>query len=230
MKIAVIIPDRGDRPEFLKNCLRMMNAQTIQPDFLQVVDYKPLSDKCDITQRYRIAYHGLDGLNFDCILFIENDDWYAPNYIETMITLWHINGRPELFGTNYTYYYHIGIKKYFKFTHFRRASMMNTLIKPDLNISWPVDEYPYTDAALWQVDQLNIKNKDIERRLSVDPGTIISLGIKHNVGMPGGNYHGNRLEKYNVCDADFSFIKSVMDNESFNFYKSQHEKIQSQFR
>ena len=229
LKIAVLIPDRGDRPEFLENCLRMIKAQTVQPDLIHVINYAPRSEKCDITERYRTAYHALDGMNYDCILFMENDDFYSKKYIETMISKWIENGKPELFGTNYTYYYHIGLKRYMKLTHFRRASMMNTLIKPDLNIKWPVDDYPYTDAAIWQVDKFQIENKCIRRMISVDPGEIISIGIKHNVGMAGGHYHNNRLERYDVNDSDFNFLESVMDNESFTFYKSQHEKIQSKF-
>jgi len=219
LKIAVLVPDRGDRPEFLKNCLRMIENQTMQPDLIHVIDYAPLSENCDITQRYRTAYHALDGMDFDCILFMENDDFYTNNYIETIVLSWINHGKPELFGTNYTYYYHIGLKKYTKLVHYRRASMMNTLIKPDLNIKWPVDEYPYTDAALWQ--QL--------KGVTFCPEKTIAIGIKHNIGLSGGHYHNTKLERYEINDSEFSFLESVMDKESLTFYKTQHEKICSKF-
>lgn len=235
MKIAVIIPDRGDRPEFLEHCKKMLEKQTLKPETIIFVDYKPKSDKCDITERYRTAYHSLDGMNYDCILFMENDDWYAPEYIETMVYEWSAsaylqNGgvRPDVFGIGFTYYYHIGIQKYMKFDHPRRASMMNTLIKPDLNIKWCADDYPYTDAYLWQ----NIVNRKtfipIDHEAETSnwfPEKIISLGIKHGIGMSGGEYHRTKLDRYSDDDSHTSgFLMKNVDRESFEFYTTMSKK------
>lgn len=216
MKIAVIIPDRGDRPEFLNHCKWMIENQSMKPDFWMIVDYDPKSDQCDITQRYRLAYHKLDGKGFDCVLFMENDDYYRPEYIETMINNWIQKGKPDLFGIAYTYYYHIGLNKYVKFDHPLRASMMNTLMKTDLVINWCPDNYPYTDAHLW---------KSIKNRVTFVPEKHISLGIKHGIGMNGGNYHRTKLDRYTHDDSDNRFLSSIVDNYSLNFYNQLHEKI-----
>lgn len=218
MRILAIIPDRGDRPEFLGNCLRMIKNQTIECNIL-IQNQKPLSDECDITYRYRTGYEQASKFNYDCILFIENDDWYASNYIETMVKNWISNGKPDIFGTNYTYYYHIGLKKFHKLFHPRRASAMNTLIKQGLEINWGKDNYPYTDIVLW--NQL--------KGVTFSPDPIISVGIKHNIGKSGGHYHNNRFELYQNDDSEFEFLKSTLDTESFTFYKNLHEKIQSNF-
>jgi hypothetical protein len=216
MKVAVIIPDRGDRPEFLEHLFKMLENQTMKPVQTVLANWIATSDKCDITERYRIAYNGIVGC--DCILFMENDDYYAPNYIETMVKEWLKHDKPDLFGTAYTYYYHIGILKYIKFDHPRRASMMNTLIKPGLKIEWCEDFYPYTDAWLW---------KKIENRKTFVPNQIISLGIKHGIGMSGGEYHKTKLERYNNDDTFTEFLSSNVDNESLTFYLDTHEKILS---
>ena len=136
-----------------------------------------------------------------------------------MLTEWINHGKPEIFGTNYTYYYHIGMLKFKKLVHFRRASAMNTLIKPDLNIVWPVDNDPYTDLNLWK--QLN--------GVTFTPKEIISIGIKHNIGKTGGQYHNSKLNRYENSDPNMMFLKEHLDINSFKFYRSIHEKIQSSY-
>lgn len=219
-KIGIIIPDRNDRPNFLENCRRMIKAQTFREGInhiksILVVSDPAENDECDITKRYKKGYDklssGLLGFEFDIIFLMENDDYYHPDYMQAMLDAWETAGRPDIFGTNYTYYYHIGIKKYFKLTHTTRASAMNTMIKPGLNFKWCPDNEPYTDIHLWET----IKNKDL-----FGPEKIISIGIKHGIGKCGGKCHTDRLGKYTENDKDFSFLKEVMkdDNESFEFY------------
>lgn len=218
MKIAVIIPDRGDRPKFMLQCLRMLQSQTMQPDELIFADWPATSNECDITDRYRTCYERLNGKGFDFVLFMENDDWYSPEYIETMIHDWIESGKPDLMGIGYTYYYHIGIQKFIKFDHPRRASMMNTLMKCDLKPNWPEDSYPYTDAYLWSRD----KNPDLKK--VVVTGPIISLGIKHGIGKSGGEYHRTKLERYKDSDPDYAFLSTIIDKDSLNFYQIIKEK------
>lgn len=217
IKFAVIIPDRGDRPKFLAHCIELILKQTIQPDHVELVNYKPLSEKKDITQRYRIGYDNLRGKGFDVIFFIENDDFYKSNYFETMITEWVKAGKPNLFGTRYTYYYHIKLFAYFKMQHIERCSAMSTMIKPDLNFNWCVDEQPYTDTHLWSVAQ-------IENKVTFLPDSILCLGIKHGIGITGGDCHANRLERFKInkgqVDVNKEFLRSVCDNPSFNFYNN----------
>lgn len=212
-KIGIIIPDRNDRPEFLDNCLRMIHNQTMQPSLIQLVNDDPITDECDITWRYRNGYDRLRNCGLDCILLVENDDWYAPNYIETMVNQWNKAGQPEIIGTNYTIYYHIGINKHFTMNHQRRASAMNTLIKPDLNFSWCVDKEPYTDLHLWKTLKGHTFN----------PPQIISIGIKHGVGKCGGRNHTCSFHRYINDDSNKEFLKQHMDSESFYFYTKKHD-------
>jgi hypothetical protein len=219
MRIAVIIPDRGDRPEFMDQFCRMMERQTLMPEIILLIDFAPEDNECDITKRYKRGYELASGMDYDCILFMENDDYYAPNYIKTMIGAWINHDKPHIFGTNYTFYYHIGVLKYIRLEHFKRASMMNTLIVPDLKINWPPNNEPYTDAHLW---------KQLEG-VTFCPKEVISIGIKHNVGMSGGHYHGTKMEKYKHEDRGMEFLKSVVDNESFPFYENMYKKLKQKF-
>lgn len=221
MTIGIIVPDRGDRDKFMGNCQRMIKAQTIKNIRLMVVNYLPRSAKRDITQRYRHGYEFFNTLKqqgqpVDVIAFMENDDWYAPDYLESMIKGWMIYGKPNLFGMNYTIYYHLRLKKYYRMDHNTRASACNTLIKPYLDINWPQDDEPFTDLYLWTKSQLN--------GVTFNPGKHIMLGIKHGTGLTGGMSHVDRLDRYESPrgkdDRDMVFLKETMDEESFKFYST----------
>ena len=211
MRVAVIIPSRGDRPGFMDNCIRMIAAQTVLPELITVMDYAPESDKCDITQRYKRGYEKLCGKGYDVIALMEEDDWYHPAYRETMLSEWEKRGRPDIFGTNYTIYYHLRLAGYFTMYHQDRASAMNTFIKPDLEISWPVDHEPFTDMHLWR--QIH--------GCVIDPGKIISIGMKHGIGKCGGRSHVDKLHRYqNLNDG---FLEKTIDPESYKFYRQFYE-------
>ncbi len=210
MRVGVIIPDRGDRPKLLANCLRMVEKQTLIPVITEVMDYAPNSGACDITERYRKGYDLLRNKNLDVIAFMENDDWYSPQYLETMSKMWDLHGRPDLFGTNQTIYYHIKLFAYFYMNHNTRSSAMSTLIKPDMNFPWCVDHEAFTDMYLWN----NLKG------VLFTPETHLSMGIKHGEGKCGGRSHVDRLHRYINQDTDRLFLKYIMngDEDGYNFY------------
>lgn len=221
MNIGIIVPDRGDRDKLMGNCTRMIKAQTLKTITLKVVNYLPRSEKRDITQRYREGYEFFTQLKsmgqpVHVIALMENDDWYHPEYLETMVRWWISYGKPNLFGINYSIYYHLGLKKYFRMDHFTRSSACTTFIKPYLKINWPQDDEPFTDLHLWTKSQLN--------GVTFKPEKHISLGIKHGTGLTGGTSHIDRLERYTgvrgVDDRDMRFLKENMDEESFKFYST----------
>jgi len=212
LKIGIIIPDRGDRPKFLANCLRMMDAQTKKPDVVALINEPAKNDQCDITYRYRTGYEQLRGQNLDCILLIENDDWYDPRYIERMTDEWIDQNKPDLLGYNYTIYYHIHRRAWLRFEHHNRASAMNTLIRADMNFSWTTDINPYTDIWLWH------KCPEIHTRKIIEPLTNLCMGIKHGIGLAGGEFHTTYLNRYKNLDPNFEYLKLYMDPESFKFY------------
>lgn len=248
LKVAVVVPDRGDRPDFLKNCLRMIKAQTRQPDILEVIDYTPVSDLCDITPRYKLGYNMASNAGADCVLFMENDDWYHPEYIAEMLRHWVDHGKPELLGHQYTIYYHLGLRKLSVFHHMARSSAMNTLIKAGLSFGWGEDHNPYTDSWLW----VTVKKHHHWKAVTVVPSQLLCLGIKHNIGKVGGEFHssglkrfmhshdtspGNLLERsmgkvfelyhrYRFTGDDhMEYLALHMDGPSFQFYRGLSDQI-----
>jgi hypothetical protein len=211
MRIAVVIPDRGDRPDFMANCIQMVKAQSVQPVECITIDYIPKTDEVDITERYRAGYTIASAITgVDLIAFIENDDWYAPYYLEYMLDKWNEYDQPDLFGINYTIYYHLKLKKYFKFEHCQRASAMSTFIKPRMNFTWPRDHDPYTDQWLW------MQPNGIKKKLVFSPGHIICVGMKHGNGKIGGRFHVDKLHRF--INDDNGFLYNTLDPESYKFY------------
>jgi hypothetical protein len=225
MNLGIIIPDRGDRPKFLENCLRMMDAQTLKPKYIRVIDFPAIDDHVDITPRYKTGYFWMSAMDIDLVAFIENDDWYSPDYLETMVEAWKRFEKPALFGTCFTIYYHLELKAYFTMEHTQRASAMNTFIKPGINIKWPVDMEPFLDMHLWSG---NAGITGINSRIVFRPEKIISVGMKHGQGKTiGGGMHvvDDRVKKkYATKDVNSDypegFLKTVLDPESFNFYNT----------
>lgn len=210
MRIGVIIPDRGDRPGFLNNCLRLVKKQTLAPTVICVVDRPALSEQCDITARYREGYDVMRGRKLDLVAFMENDDWYSLDYLEYMAKSWHNAGRPEIFGTNEHACYHLMLNRYYYVTHRSRSMAMNTVLKADMDFKWCVDHEPYTDAWLWRT----LKGKLIK------PEKNICLSIKHGIGKCGSNAHKKRLNFFQLEDPDRVFLRNFVDAESFKFYST----------
>ena len=223
VRIAVLIPDRGDRPNFTNNCLQLINEQTLYPVKVFHVNEPPQSLRADITYRYRIGYNLLSNLaNVDLIAFIENDDYYAPNYLQTMAAHWIEQGKPEMIGTCYSWYYHIGLLKYTKLEHYTRSAAMNTLIVPGLKIKWCADTEPYTDMHLWtNCPEIN--------KTIVNPENIISIGLKHGVGKCGGGSHVDRLNKYKHTDQNMEWLFKNVDPKFHSFYTQTNAKLHGKY-
>lgn len=205
IKVGVILPTRGDRPHFLAKARRLLAAQTYQPAVVTVQDYAPESAAKDITQRYRRGYDALRGFGLDFILFWEDDDYYAPNYIEYMVGMWSkYRGAagevwPVVMGLNRTVYYHLHKQAWFELSHDRRITMANALIVPDLPIEWGEDSYPYTDLAL----------RNTYGVVTFEAPHGLHLGIKHGVGLCGGYHHNDKMERYVNSDADGAYFATI---------------------
>lgn len=207
IRVGVICPERGDREKFLEQFHRQIARQTLKPEKVEVVDYVPESFSCDITQRYKRGYYVLRGKDLDVIAFMEVDDWYAPDYLEVMCNKWLELGKPKMLGLNYTIYYHLLVGKSFVFKHERRSSMMSTLMRPDMDVDFGKEDYPYTDSWLWKTVGGIVFN----------PKKCITVGLKHGIGMCGGQYHRDNLQRYSETNIDF---RKLVGDEDFAFYRS----------
>lgn len=207
MKVAVITPHRGDRPEFLEQFKKYLAAQTVQPDQTIYMDYASESGEIDITQRYRRGYEIVNAIypEIEAVLFMEVDDWYAPDYIETMLEGWMRYNKPSLFGIGNSFYYHIA-GKYF---HIGLPSANAMLLKTHLQINWGPDNYPYIDVTL---------SKQLVLHHYTMPFTPVVVGIKHGIGLVGGGCHNEDNEHYVNDDTTGEWLKNIVGDENWEFY------------
>ena len=208
MKIGLVIPSKPGRELFVLQSLAMIQRQTLQPDLINLVD-EQTDLKTDITYRYRVGIEQLKEAGCDLIIFWENDDYYANNYIKTMVKEWRKNKKPLLFGIGQTIYYHVKKKKYTILEHNNRASAMSTMIHKDLFIDFPEDTEKFFDIHLWR----NGLGK------TFTPTKPINIGIKHGIGYSGGKGHSDKF-KYDNEDLDMKWLKQKTNKETFAFYKS----------
>jgi len=210
MNTGVLIPTQGKRKNFLEFALKQIDRQTRKPDFIEVMADEQIIFPKDLTWRYRIGSQRLIDSGADIIIFWEDDDWYAPGYIERMVTEWETAGKPDIFGVGYSIYYHLFSCKFWKSVHWGRASAMSTMVKSSAlkDYKWPDDSEVWLDIDMWK----KIKGTTFE------PLFPISIGIKHGLGVFGGIGHNSGFSGYRDRDSGFNYLRSMIGTD-INFYK-----------
>lgn len=205
MKFAVIVPDRGDRPEFFQHCMNQINRFTMKPNHVFCITNPPISENMDLTRRIREGCQLVLNVGLDLVFIIENDDFYPPNYFESFAP-YFVNY--EFFGDEFTTYYNLKNKTYRTWHHPGRASLFTTGFKISAldKFQWPADDEPFLDLRLWHYARSR-------KRRFVKTG---ALGIKHGVGKTGGKGHYMRFKD---VDVDWRFLQSKV-NGSIDFYKN----------
>ena len=127
LDLTVITPT-GDRPIPFSLCRRWMARQTIQPLEWLVVDdgIVPLPEEqrtgCTYLRRERGAGEpahtlplnllvALQHIKSKYIVIMEDDDWYAPNYLEAMLSIMPRSALGVV-GQDHTFYYRLEERAY----------------------------------------------------------------------------------------------------------------------
>lgn len=189
MKFALVIPTRGDRPQFIEQCKSLIARQTLQPTEVLWMDYKPESNRKDITQRYRRGVELATKKGYQFVVFWEDDDWYHPKYLEWLIGEWQKKGRPNSFGVGETYYYHHAMGGLLHYHHPKRSSAFCMIMKLPVRMNWPNDNQPFLDMHIY---------KSMGTKTIMFPkDQIYAIGIKHGIGLSGGGGH-RAVHKYKI--------------------------------
>jgi hypothetical protein len=188
-------------------CKAQIERFTIKPDKSYFIDYAPTDNRKDLVPRIQKGIELAKSDGFDEVFILENDDWYSPNYFEKM----QLNGL-DFIGANRSLYYHIGNRTYEYFHHPNHSSLYCTGFKISaLNgFQWPEPQAVFLDLRLWR----HAKRQNKKMLLKSDP---IGVSIKHNIGLCGGSGHKRELARK---DPGLEFLKSQVDGEAFEFYKS----------
>jgi hypothetical protein len=219
IKIALITPDRGDRPEFLDHCRWQMQRQTIKGAKHFIIGEPGIDGVVDIVPRVKKGIKLASEEGFDHCFIIENDDYYPDNYLEKM--LYHFRDETGLLGICETIYYSLQLQGWMLFSHPGRASLFCTAFRISSlqNYAWPDDQLLYFDRHLWMH-----KCKKSLIALGHPP-----IGIKHGNGFCPGNYHNgivNGKPARNMkVDTSMQWLRKRTRPESFKFYSDYSNKL-----
>jgi hypothetical protein len=205
MKIAIVTPHiPNTRQRFIEQRNKLMEQQTRQADIDIIVDM-PYNGTMDLPDRYRIGFEIAFSQGANLALAIEDDDYYAPDYIERMVSEWGLQGMPDMIGIDKTTYYHIGQKAYKTMEHPNRASMFCTGITERV-MHFDFGKSVWLDILLWGLPVKKAMCKEAP----------IALGIKHGEGICGGSGH-KATYQYEHKDYEGKYLKRIT-KEDYEFY------------
>lgn len=228
-KGITLLTPTGDRPQCIERCSFYIERQDFKLGPIQWL----ISDDSEQKSKIRVpnnvnyfthlerTYPGnksdsfrgniitsLPHIVFDKVLIIEDDDWYASNYITT----YHSRLlQYQLVGEGPARYYNVKYQIWRVLGNAKRASFCQTALRTEildkLFISCQRDS-AFVDARLW--------NKDCRKFIFQDKAHCI--GIK---GMPGrlGIGMGHRCKTFQK-DKEWQILEKWIGKEDTEFYKS----------
>lgn len=214
----------GDRPQAFALCERWMARQTLKPDQWVVVDDGITPTACTMGQdvirlpapanpcgktfaRKFIDAIKANAIRGDVVAFIEDDDWYAAEHLETLTGQL---GGLDIAGEAPALYYHVGARGYRQHANSNHASLCQTAIDRRLLpmlYQVAISSEAGIDLALWQAVS--------ERRNVYAPrnGRRTCIGIK---GMPGraGLGSGHQAGNGYTPDADLNTLRGLIGDDA----------------
>jgi glycosyltransferase involved in cell wall biosynthesis len=192
----------GDRPYAFSLCEKYMARQTRKWDQWIVLD------DCDpptlTTMDQEIYYprpkwtpasgntilrnlsYAMEYIKGDYIFFIEDDDWYHPQYLEKYSQI--LEDNYDITGEIKTYYYNVRKQTYLRHNNVLHSSLFQTAMKTSLFRMIPIE---YCRGPLYDMYAWNYANTQHLKRYAISD-MIYSIGIKGMEGRPGVvGYHTN---------------------------------------
>ena len=224
---VTLLTPTGGRPEAFALCERWVARQTWKNFNWVVVDdgggtgvqtpttmgqiYRYRPDLTPLAHKVRFALN--IGLAGDILFFIEDDDWYAPNYIERALERL---GTHLISGEGRALYYHVMARRWALHDNMQHASLCQTVIRRALYqdlldiCNDPVSLDGFLDSRLWHASP--------ERRRAVwEPSPRTLVGMK---GLPGriGYGVGHRPIGPNWTDDDSLSVLTKHIGEDADVY------------
>ena len=231
----------GDRQVAFDLCQRWMNHQTVKPDQWIIIDdgkvptevwdlpwtpkqvdyvrREPKSNDPAHTLILNLK-EALPKVKGDKIMFIEDDEYYAPTYIEEMSKRLEDH---ELVGICQSKYYHIAVAKWFRDNNKDQASLAQTAFRKSMLkfVTTSLKGNQFVDLRIWTYSG--------KKSLFVDEPSLY-CGIKGLPGRPGiGQGHDVTMQGYKT-DIGLNMIKAwipgnyqyylSLNNKNFNLSKS----------
>lgn len=216
------------RPEAWALSESYMKRQTRQPDQWLCLDDDEPKTVCTMGQTYihnpswkgrgsltaKVRHALKEGLiKGDAVVFWENDDWYAPDYLKAVEKWLETH---ELVGEGRSIYYNVALRYWYDHPNMGHASLCSTAVRREcfnhLMTATNTDD-PFIDSRLWNIAR---KSKRVFDPTSHGYGRLV-LGIK---GMPGtGGYGSGHTAKHQTNNADpqLKKLQSLIGDDALKY-------------
>lgn len=190
----------------MDHCKWQLSRMGTKPKKSYFIDMPPKNGEVDLVPRIQAGIELAREDGFDLCFVIEDDDYYPHTYFDT------VDDNAEFIGEYGSVYYSLINREYQHWPHYTHSSLFTTGFRISaLNeFQWPIQTERFLDLAIWSY--VKSKRKKIQARESVG-----AIGIKHGIGLCGGKGH---TQRFKYTDKNLEWLKSVVDEKSFNFYKT----------
>jgi hypothetical protein len=222
--LVTLITPTGDRPDAFAMCERWIQQQ----DYTGPIQWIVIDDghtatnttqgqfylrekpqkKHSLCRNIRSAIPHIKG---ECILIIEDDDYYHPHYISTMVGRLH---KSDLVGEVGAKYYYVRESKYYHFTEHKHSSLCRTGMKAnviDTLKKCAEGNNASIDLRLWAQWKGSRETwKDLNQNQP------LCVGIKGVEGRPSKNW---KLSRRSMRDSDHRILKKWIGSDWKHYVK-----------
>lgn len=252
--ITVITPT-ANRPEALDRCWKYVVRQTLKPDQWIVSDasseynstwhtiYEPCKELYNIKLNYLTrpfssskakSFTGnvlnlIAHVEYEHIIVMEDDDYYAPTYIEELMKQWSYYPSASIIGWGNTLYYNIHHRKYRIQGNEDRASFCETAFKSNLIVKLKKAcevkrDSAFVDRRLWHFAYENASNHHPRILTRSEPFSRLSAGIKGMPGLAGIGIGHRPGSGYHVDTVNWKMLKKFIGEEDAQYYINLHKE------
>jgi len=230
-ELVTLLTPTGGRPDAWKLCERYMHRQTYKGplEWIVVDDMLPMQTCTRGQQQVCGPKPWRAGINTqrpncdlliqlakgEYIFWIEDDDWYAPNYIETMLYLLQ---RYDAVGEANNRYFALTDRSYIEFNNTRHASLCSTAFRrkfiPVMEEVINSGANPFFDTGFWS------------RLVTGHENAMMILNTRLNIGMKqlpgrtgiGAGHHNTKAQGF-TRDPMFEMLRNWVGADADDYIK-----------
>lgn len=206
-KTCIIIPDRGDRPKFLRFLYQQYSRFNVKP-FVYLINHRPVSSEPDLVARIKKGVEMAKSGGYEFVFILENDDYYPASYFDD------VPDNVDVVGETRTIYYHLKDKRWEITHHPGHSSLFVTGFRISAldGFEWPKFSERFLDVSLWK----HFRKQKLKEYIHYSG----AIGMKHGIGLCGGKGH---RQWFMNDDSSQEWLKSMIDKEAFEFYSNPHK-------
>lgn len=155
----------------------------------------------------------LDHVRCDKVLIIEDDEYYGPEYVDTMS---YLLDSFSMVGEGLAQYYNVIHRRYHRFKNHQHACFARTGFTKDRLLLLKETLYNYMITG-WNRIDVNMWLRAGEDKLIFVPNDPISVGIKGMPGRAGINGQHKKVPGYFKHDPVLTYLKWLIGEDAENY-------------